>query len=171
MHNIFYLIFGLLLFSFVIAAVSLAPWVPTRRKDLKRVQRLADLKEGDIFYELGCGTGGVSNYISKHTPATVIGIEFALPMYLVCIIRNFIKPRKNLTYKLKSLYQENLQPANVIYVFGMENKMKSKFSKKLKEDLRPGTRVISYCFKINGWQHKLVDRPSNNDLPIYLYEI
>jgi len=42
----------ILIIMFAIAAVSFAPWVPTKSSDVKRAIQLANLKPGEIFYDL-----------------------------------------------------------------------------------------------------------------------
>lgn len=166
------IILWLILLTLAITALSLAPWVPTRKKDLKRVKTIVDLKEGQSFYDLGCGDGRVASYISKNSKVKAIGIELAVPFYLICKIREFFSKNKNLEFKLKSLFQEDLSQADAIYLFAANSKkLTGKIVDKLNNELKPGAKVISYAFPINAWKAKLIDRPTPNDVAIYLYEI
>ncbi len=156
--------------SFMLATLSFAPWVPSRRRDLERIFSLVELKPGQIFYELGCGDGRVTIYAARHFPAEAIGLEFSLPMYLLCKIKQIFFYRKNLHIKFKNLYYENLSKADVIYFFAIPRTLNQKFLNKLKKELKRGAKVISYSFRIDGLTPVLVSKPSDKDLPIYLYE-
>jgi len=156
---------------FAIAAASFAPWVPTWKKDLPRILKLADLKSGQKFYELGSGTGKVSLYISKHSSAQIIGLEIALPLYLFCKAKQFIAGKNNLVFRWKNLYKQNLSDADVIYFFGTPKPLAKRLKQKLEKELKHGAKVISYVFPIEGWDPKVIDKPSPNDVDIFLYEI
>lgn len=171
MKLILLLIYLFFMSTIAMAFLSLAPWLPARKKDLKRIFKLADLKPGEIFYDLGCGDGKIVIYAAKHYSAKAIGIELALPLYLICKIRQLFNYKKNITIKFKNLFQENLRDANVVYVFGMKSKLKNKLKQKLEKELKQGARVISYSFPIKGWTPKIIDKPTERDLKIYLYEL
>jgi len=158
-------------FSLIFSVLSFAPWVPSRARDLKRIFKLADLRPGQIFYELGCGNGRVSVYAAENFNVKVIGLEISLGLYLVCKLRQLFNRGGKLEFKFKNLYKENLASADVVYFFGMPNVLNEKFCLKLKQELRPGAKIISYSFKLHDWQPKVIDKPSEKDLPIYLYEI
>ena len=49
--------------------------------------------------------------------------------------------------------------------------LKAKLKYKLEKELKPGTRVISYAFPIEGWQPKLISKPKPTEVTIYLYKI
>lgn len=157
--------------SFILSVLSFAPWLPSRERDYARIFKLADLKEGQVFYDLGCGDGRIVFYASDHFSVQAIGLELSLPMYLICRLRQIFKPRANLIFKFKNLFKENLSKADVVYFFGIPKTVNGKLVAKLKQELRPGAKVISYSFKMNDWTPKAIDRPTKNDLPIFLYEI
>ncbi len=171
--SFFFVIFIIMCLSTVAyASYSLAPWVPTRKKDLPRILSLANLKAEEIFYDLGCGDGKVIFYINKNSQAKVIGLELALPFYLLCKLRKLLSKNNNLTFKLKNLFNENLSQADAIYIFaGSADKLKNRLKQKLEKELKPGTRVISYAFPMHGWQPTTCNKPSKNDVTIYLYKI
>jgi len=171
MDNTFFLLLFIVfcLLSMGIAGLSLAPWVPTWRKDFPRVFKLAALKPGEVFYDLGCGNGKLVLYAAKNFKVKSIGLEIAIPLFLICKLRQFFRWDKNLNFKFKNFYNENLNCADVVYVFGRPETLKDKFKQKLKKELKPGSRVISYAFPIIGWLPKEISKPAPNDIEIYLY--
>jgi len=152
------------------AILSLAPWVPSRAKDLKRIFKLANLKPGEIFYDLGCGNGRIVFYANKNSQAKTIGIELALPFFLICKIRQIFHTNKNIIFKFKSLFKEDLSKADVVYVFGLPKALEKKLKQKLEKELKPGARVISYCFFIKGLEPKIIDKPDKKTNSIYVYQ-
>jgi SAM-dependent methyltransferase len=170
--SIVFLLFVLICcFNLIFSVLSFAPWVPSRSRDLKRIFKLADLKPGQIFYDLGCGNGKVIIYAANNYKVKAIGLEISLLFYLICKIRQVLNRGKNIEFKFKNLYKENLSAADVVYLFGIPYSLNEKFSLKLKEELKPGAKIISYSFKLNGVEPKTIDKPGEKDLPIYLYEI
>lgn len=155
----------------IFSVISFAPWVPSRGRDLKRIFKLADLRPGQIFYDLGCGNGKVVVYAGNHYAVKAIGLEISLPLYLICRFRFFLNNRANLEFKFKNLHKENLSSADVVYFFSIPHALTEKFSAKLKAELKPGAKVISYSFKLPGWTPTTIDKPTEKDLPIYLYEM
>lgn len=164
-----YIVLFLLLASFALAAASLAPWVPAWKKDLSRIMALAQLKPGDVFYDLGCGDGRVVLYAAKHFPVQAIGVELALPMIAVCWARKLFSRRKNLHFHWRNLFAEDLSTADVVYVYGLPEKLGGKLKKKLERELQPGSRVITMAFPIKGWKEDIRDKPNPKTIAIYRY--
>jgi len=166
---IIYIIIFILAFTFAIGAVSFAPWLPCHTKDMERIFKLANLKEGEIFYDLGCGDGRTVFYAGKNYKANATGLEIAIPMYLSCKIKQILKPAKNVKFKYKNLFKEDLSKADAVYFFGLTGTIKEKLKQKLQRELKPGTRVISYTFIVDGWKPSVIDKPGDKDNSIYLY--
>ena len=75
----------------IYAGISLAPWVPTRKRDIERLQDILRLQSGECFLEIGCGDARVCRAIAKMFPKNeIFGIELAF------------------TYISSSLYEANL---------------------------------------------------------------
>jgi len=165
------LLLQLLLLSFLLtiafAAKSLAPWVPTWSKDLKRIARLADMKPDEIFYEVGCGDGRVCAYIQKKFGVKTVGIELAFPLYLVCLVRK-LKNRK-LIFKCRDLFGVDLSEADVLYFFALPKSIE-RLQEKIKKELKPGARIISYTFPLPDWTPVTVDK-QEGETDIHLYQI
>lgn len=156
-------------FNIIFSVLSFAPWVPSRSRDMARIFKMAGLKEGQTFYDLGCGDGKVVIYASKNFKVKGIGLEISLPMYLICKLRQMFMRNKNINFKFRNLFKENLASADVVYFFGMPETINKKLGAKLKQELKPGTKIISYSFSLIGWTPTAVDKPSEKDLPVYLY--
>ncbi len=169
MGTIILFVLFILIATAALAGISFAPWVPAWKKDLPRIFKLADIKPGQVFYELGCGDGRLIFYASKVCQAKAIGLEISLPMFLICKFRQILKRDKNVTFKYKNLFKQNLSDADVVYFFGMPDKISKKLKKKLENELKPGTRVISYAFAISGWEPETVSKPGPVDIAIYSY--
>ncbi len=136
----------------VIAWLSLAPWVPTSAKDLERVHKLANLKKGQKFYEIGCGNGRVCTYIAKKNPnSEVIGIEYALPFYLFSKFRQLLLGPRNLKIKFGNALKKDFSNADIIYVYALKDTLNGSLKKKLTKELKPGAKLISYVFSLTDW--------------------
>lgn len=153
-----------------IAGLSFAPWVPARQKDLTRIFKLADLQSGQIFYDLGSGDGRTVFYAADKFGVQAVGLEISLPMYLICLIKKIWCKNKLVKFKFKNLFKENLSGADVIYFFGVPDSIKNKLQEKLKKEVRPGAKIISYAFPLPDWTPVEINKPNPNDITIYLYQ-
>lgn len=151
------------------AGLSLAVWVPTRREDLDRILKLAELRRGQTLIELGCGTGLVARFIATHSPARVIGLELVLPLYWWSRFSRWRSRLPNLSFRWQDLFKADFSQADVIYVFGVPDTIKNRLKTKLERELKAGSRVISYAFPVEGWQPEQVDKPAASSVTIYRY--
>lgn len=140
---IFWILFGLVIcFGFVL--LFGAPYVPIHAKQARLAVELADLSRGDKFYELGCGDGKMLILAAK-TGAQVVGVELNPILFLVSKLRTFKRPNIKVLYG--SFWSINLSDADVVFVF-LLNKFMTKLDKKLTEELKPESKLISYVFMI-----------------------
>ncbi len=131
------------------ASASLAPWLPTRKRDFGRICRLARFRPGEIFYDLGCGDGRLLAYAGRRYEVNAIGLELSLPFYLLCACRRLLGLAGGARFKFRDLYRENLSGADVVYIFAQSRrKLRGRLIEKLKNELKPGARVITYVFPV-----------------------
>jgi SAM-dependent methyltransferase len=166
------LVLGFLAFSSIYAWLSLAPWVPSNRSDLKRIHTLSKLKPGQTFLEMGCGNGRVCRYIAKKNPkANVIGIELAFPFYLFTKIQVFFCGPKNLTILWGNALKHDIPNIDVIYVYGLTKTINAKLKTKIENEMKTSGKFISYVFPFKKWKYKqTIHKPSPKEFRIYIYE-
>lgn len=153
---------------FIRAGFSLAPWVPTSRKDLVRLQSLIRLQPGQKFYEIGCGDGRVSLAIAQKNPeATITGIEMSPLMYLIAKIRVLFSGAKNIKILSGDALKMDLRDADVLYVYGLPQTVNEKLIPKVQRELKPGGKLVSYAFVIHG-ENVTADR-AEGGASIYVY--
>jgi predicted RNA methylase len=118
------------------------------------------LKKGETLYELGCGDGTVLIEASKRGIKSV-GYELNPIIYVVAKLRCF-RYRKDITIKFGNYWSVDLRRADGVYVFLLDRFM-TKLDQKLSKELKPGTSLVSYSFKIPG--KKIINEKSG----LYLY--
>jgi SAM-dependent methyltransferase len=171
MYIIIVILAIVILFGFGLPGLSLAPWVPVRKSDLPRILDIGKLQPDESFYDLGCGNGRVVFYVSRKTEGRIYGVELSFFLYLICLIRNLFTEKK-VKLMFNDLYRVDLGEADVVFVFSQSReKISGKLLDKLKREMKKGARVVSYVFPFASWEPLLVSRPSEKDLPIYLYKI
>jgi SAM-dependent methyltransferase len=173
---IFFIIAAILLIALIFAlALSFysfligAPYLWTPKKALKEILEIIKIKPGDVFYDLGAGGGTALILAEKKFKARAIGFELSPIINLFAKLHLLLRRAGSSKVYLKNFYKQDLSDANVIFCFltvGAMEKLKPKFER----ELRRGTKIISYCFSIHGWNAKKIIRdkfPGN----IYFYEI
>ncbi len=160
------LIFGTLAY----ASISAAPWVPLFKKDIKRMIKLANLQPGEILYDLGAGDGRILLECIKQQRVKAEGWEIAFLPYLIARLRIWLnRAGDKITLHYQNFYQADLSSADVIVCFLTPQAMR-KLESKIKKELKPGARFLSYAFAFPTWQASLVDKPQDNLTAIFLYK-
>lgn len=159
----------LILGTFAIAGFLAAPWVPLWRKDIRRMLRLAEVKPGEIVYDLGAGDARIITIAAKEFGAKAIGFEIAfLPYILGCIKIRLLGLKGKATLKYANFYSQDLSGADVICTFLSPMAME-KLKPKFKKEMKPNCRVVSYAFKIPDWPAAKIDKPDEKTAAIYIY--
>lgn len=163
---VFFLIMVFLM-SLVWTNAKGAPWVPTSRQVIRRMLEMADLRPGELLFDLGCGDGRVLITAARSFGARAVGVEVDLSRYLWSV---FAVTFRGLWSRVKvirgDLFSVNLAEADVIFTFLLQD-TNERLKEKLRRELRPGTRIISNIFTFSGFPLVAADE----ELHLYLYRM
>lgn len=142
-----------------------APWWRTNRKTAREICKLAEISKDDIVYDLGCGDGTFIITAAKEFGAKSVGIEIEPSRFLISKIRITLNNLSSkIKVKRKSFFDEDLSEATVVVLY-LVPKTLEKLLPKFKKELKKGTRVVSYKYKINL---KLEKEDKKNNLRLYI---
>lgn len=159
----------LILGSAAYAGLLAAPWVPVFKRDIGRIIRLVALRDGEVAVDLGCGDGRIVVALANNSHASVVGYEISFVPYLWSKLRVLLHGlSRRVDIRFADFLSRDLGQANAIFCFLTPMAMK-KLAPKFARELRPGTRIVSYSFRLPGWEPMAVDRPDERSIPIFTY--
>lgn len=143
------------------------PWRPTAEDRFRKALQLADLKQGEIIYDLGAGDGRVLILAARELGTCGVGIEVGPIQVMVARLRALLNGVSSQVHmRWQDFHQADLGEANVVFAY-LTSDQASRLQKQLITQLRNGTRVVTVSFDLPGWQPEAFDR---DDL-IFLYRM
>ena len=168
-------VFGMLIYMFFAykrskSAEFGSPYLPLKVDVVERIMKMAEIKEGDIFYDLGSGDGRLVIAAAKRG-AKAYGVE--INFFRVLLSRwNIFK--KGLGGKAKiirgNVFDIDLSQATIVNVY-LSQKTNNLLLPKLEKELKNGTKVFGVAFKFLEWKPVVINSNGPPFGPIYLYRI
>ena len=154
----------------------LAPFVPSPPQVVRQMLLLADVRPGEVVFDLGAGDGRTVIMAVKDFSARAVGVEL----------------RDDLVKKaLSTVYEQNLQDritmvngdmlgvdlssADIVFLY-LTTSANEKIRPKLDAELKRGVRIVSHDYEVVGWNPvKVVNYCENQSLgfpshTLYLYK-
>lgn len=155
---------------FLIWALSLAPFVPTFWKDLKRVDNAVWLKPWQKFIEIWCWTARVSRYLALNNPeAEITWLEIVFPLYIYCKLKAFIFWPKNFKIKFWNAKKYSYKDIDVVYIFWVPDTVSGNIKNKVYDEINKWWKYVSYTFEVKDWKWKIkVDKWNSKENKIYI---
>lgn len=152
---------------------KLAPYVSSPQPLVTKMLELAQLKQGETVFDLGCGDGRILVAAARDFGARAVGVE--LSSILARRSReqaDALGLANRISVIEGDLLAVDLKEADVVSLYLM-TEANAQLRPKLERELRPGTRVVSLEFEIRGWKPVRVEKftAHRHDYKIYLYEI
>ena len=155
----------------------LAPFVATPTSVVRQMLILAELKPGEVLYDLGSGDGRAVIMAAKDFGAESVGVELRDDLIKKALTSiNLSKLNDRTRIIQKDIFDVDLSAANVVFLY-LTTSANERIKPKLEAELKPGTRVVSHDYEILGWNAKKVDNFCENPKlgypchTLYIYEV
>ena len=145
------------------------PFDPSPRHVVEQMLKLAEVRKGDVVYDLGCGDGRIVIAAAQQFGARGVGIDID-PARIQ-------ESRENaraagvlarVTFRNEDLFEAGIAQATVVTLF-LWPEVNLKLRPKLRRELKPGTRVVSYYWDMGDWApEKQIEVDGH---PIYLWTV
>lgn len=131
---------------------------PTPMPVVRAMLELADVGPRDVVYDLGAGDGRIPITAAKEFGARGVGIEInpALVAQAQTNAREADVEDK-VEFRVGDMYAADVRPATVVTLF-LHPKPNLKLRPKLRSELQPGSRVVSYVWNMGDWRPEEVRR-------------
>jgi predicted RNA methylase len=136
---------------------------------------LAELKPGEVFFDLGAGDGRTVIMAAKDFGARAVGVELREDLAKKALGTVYDEGLQNrVTIVNSDMFNVDLSSADVIFLY-LTTSANEKIKPKLEAELKPGVRVVSHDYEIVGWKPVKVENFCENPKlgypshTIYLY--
>jgi tRNA A58 N-methylase Trm61 len=147
-------------------------YVPTPQEVVDKMLEMADVRPGEVVYDLGCGDGRIPVTAAKKYGSRAWGFDIN-PVRVKESLENVDKNNvKHLvTIKLQDIFELDLSKADVITLYLLPT-LNVKLIPQL-DKLKPGCRIVSHDFNMEGVRPKreaTYTPPGGREHRIYLWE-
>ena len=153
----------------------IAPFVPSPSSVVEYMLKLADLKSGEVLFDMGSGDGRTVIMAARTFGARGVGIELREDLAkkaLSTIHESGLEDR--VTIINDDMFNVNLTCADVVYLY-LTTSANEKIKPKLEHDLKKDARVVSHDYEVVGWHPEKIENFCENPQlgypshTIYLY--
>jgi len=144
-------------------------FVPTPQDVVDEMLKIADVKKGDVLYDLGSGDGRIPVTAAKKFGIRAVGIDID-PQRIEEAKEN---ARKNgvarlVEFRNEDLFRTKFGDATVVTLYLLPD-LNVKLRPRLLAELKPGTRIVSHQFDMGTWKPE--KRVELNGRTIYLWTV
>ena len=127
-------------------------FVPTPHELVDDMLRLADVRKGDVLYDLGSGDGRIPIAAAKTYGIRAVGID--IDPDRIAEARENAKNAgvaRLVDFRLGDLFKSDFREATVVTLYLLPE-LNVKLRPRLLAELKPGTRIVSHQFDMGDWQ-------------------
>jgi ribosomal protein L11 methylase PrmA len=143
-------------------------FVPTPQEVVDDMLRLANVRKGDVLYDLGSGDGRIAITAAKKYGVKATGIDID-PERIREATENAKKAGVTdlVQFRNEDLFQADFKDATVITLYLLPD-LNVKLRPRL-WDLKPGTRIVSHQFDMGKWKPE--KKLESNGRTIYFWTV
>lgn len=155
-------------FVFFVAGFFRSPFVPSNRRTLEKMLRVAEIHPEQKIVDLGCGDGRIVFRAEKEFDACASGFEISIFVWLLAQVNRILKGAKSKIY-LRNFFEADLSEADIVFCYLLPGVMQ-KLSPKFKKELPRGAKIISAGFSLPGFRLLKKYPKENGTLEIFIYK-
>jgi SAM-dependent methyltransferase len=145
-----------------------AIFLPTPPEVVDKMLSFAEVGEGDILYDLGSGDGRIVIGAADRG-ARGVGVEADAIRVLWSRLRSRrSKAQDRIRFIWGDFFKNSVAEATIVTVYQGES-INNRLREKFERELRPGSRVVSFSFKFEGWE--LAKKYPDADIYLYLLPV
>jgi ribosomal protein L11 methylase PrmA len=127
-------------------------FVPTPQEVVEDMLRLANVKKGDVLYDLGSGDGRIPVTAARLYGVRAVGID--IDPERVREARDNAKRNgveHLVQFRQQDLFEADFRDASVVTLYLLPD-LNLKLMPRLLAELKPGTRIVSHQFDMGDWK-------------------
>ena len=164
-------------FNFGVAQAQegkIVPYVPTPQEVVDRMLELAQVKKGDVVYDLGSGDGRIVVTAAKKYGVRAVGFEID-PQRIKESTENIKKAGVGHLVEIRQqdIRSVDLAPASVLTMYLLPE-VNLLIRPNIWKQMKPGSRVVSHDFDMDDWKplkKENMKDSSNWDHTLYLWHV
>ncbi len=150
------------------------PFVRSTPEVIDRMLEVARVQSNDVIYDIGSGDGAIIIRAAKKYGAKGVGIEIDGDLVLRARRNAQLEKVEHLVeFRAQDAFTVDVGPATVVTLY-MLPEFNAKLRPLLDRQLKPGARVVSHDYPIEGWVPDKVERVTGDflhDHTVLLFEI
>jgi SAM-dependent methyltransferase len=126
-------------------------FVPTPQPVVDAMLKMANVKPGEMVYDLGCGDGRAVITAAKSFGARGIGVDID-PKRIEESVENAKAAgvTDRVQFKQEDLFEMQFSDADVLFLYLLP-RLNVRLRPRILDELKPGTRVVSHAFSMGDW--------------------
>lgn len=146
-------------------------FVPTPQNVVDTMLKMADVKSGEMVYDLGCGDGRIVITAAKDFGARGIGVDID-PKRIAESRENATKAAVSdrVQFRQTDLFTMNFADADVVMLYLLPA-LNVRLRPRLLDELKPGTRVVSHAFMMGEWEPDNRAEVGNPAKSVYFWRV
>ena len=127
-------------------------YIPTPQHLVDDMLRLADVRPGDVLYDLGSGDGRIPITAAKRYGIRAVGIDID-PQRILEANENARAAGVDaqVEFREEDLFRADFRDATIVTLYLFQD-LNLKLRPRLLATLRPGTRILSHRFDMGDWK-------------------
>ncbi|MET0621897.1 MAG: class I SAM-dependent methyltransferase [Pyrinomonadaceae bacterium] len=126
-------------------------FVPTPPETVDEMLRLANLKKGDVLYDLGSGDGRIPLAAARKYGVRAVGIDIDPKLVAEATETARREGLESLvSFRHADMFAADVSEATVVTLY-LSNTLNVMLRPKLLRELRPGARIVSHDFRMGDW--------------------